>query len=79
MSNNSYLVSLLGESQSMLVSSQCSTNVCFVFLNSLPSVVFKLKGTGSKLGHKKEFLTCSVETNLTSIHEDAGSIPGLVQ
>ena len=24
-----------------------------------------------------EFLLCAVETNLTHIHEDAGSIPGL--
>lgn len=54
MNNNSYLARFLGESQSIFESSKCSADVCFVFLNSLLSIVFKLMGTGSKLGQKKK-------------------------
>ena len=48
------------------------------------NIVIEIKRLNSKLNTGKEklsreFLCGTVETNLTSVHEDAGSIPGLAQ
>ena len=38
-----------------------------------------MEGATIAKGEKGEFLSCSVEMNLTSIQEDTGLIPGLAQ
>ena len=43
--------------------------VIFTIFKSILHIIFKIKMTGVPF----------VETNLTNVHEDAGSIPGLVQ